>query len=43
MDHDIMIVQSTRRDHDGRRAARVLALALGILFIVIFVLHSLTF
>jgi hypothetical protein len=43
MDHGIMVVQSSRQDHDGRRAARVFALALGILFIIIFVLHALTF
>jgi hypothetical protein len=39
-----MGVQITmRQDHDGRQAARVFALAWGILFSIIFVLHAITF
>jgi hypothetical protein len=38
-----MVVQSTRQDHDGRQTARVFALATGIFFSIIFVLHAITF
>ena len=43
-EYGIMVVQSTgRQDHDGRQAGRVFALASGILFSIIFVLHAITF
>ena len=34
---------SMRSDHDGRHAARIVALSMGILFGLIFALHALSY